>query len=82
VWAGWLGASSASMAVGSGAPPAKWRAPVWASVFSDPSGMVDLARAAAHWRGGELTRWLGFQSLWVKIHRRIGTIYRAFCTET
>jgi hypothetical protein len=42
------------MAAGSGAPPAKLRAPAWASVFSDPSEMVDLARAVAHQRGGEL----------------------------
>jgi hypothetical protein len=42
------------MAVGSTAPPAKPRAPVWASVFGDPSGLVDLARVAAHRRGGEL----------------------------
>jgi hypothetical protein len=49
-----LSASSASMKVGSGSPPAKLRAPVWASVFGDPSETVDLARAAAHWRGGEI----------------------------
>jgi hypothetical protein len=49
-----LGASSTSMAVGSGAPPAKPRVPAWASVFGDPSGTVDLARAVAHCRGGEL----------------------------
>jgi hypothetical protein len=64
-----LGASSTSMAAGSGAPPAKLRAPTWASIFGDPSETVDLARAA-----------LGFQSLQVKIHRRTSTIYRAFCT--
>jgi hypothetical protein len=49
-----LGASSTSMAAGSEAPLAKPRAPAWASVFGDPSGMVDLAWAAAHQRGGEL----------------------------
>jgi hypothetical protein len=49
-----LGASSTSMVAGSRAPPAKPRALAWASVFSGPSGMVDLARAAAHRRGGEL----------------------------
>jgi hypothetical protein len=49
-----LGASSTSMAVGSGAPPAKPRAPAWASVFGDPSETVDLARAVAHRCGGEL----------------------------
>jgi hypothetical protein len=48
-----LGASSASMAAGSGAPPAKPRAPTWASVFDDPSGTVDLVQAAAHQCGGE-----------------------------
>jgi hypothetical protein len=49
-----LGASLASMAAGSGAPPAKPRAPAWASVFGDPFGTVDLARAVAHRRGAEL----------------------------
>jgi hypothetical protein len=49
-----LGASSASMAAGSGAPPAKPRVPAWVSVFGDPFGTVDLARAVAHWCGGEL----------------------------
>jgi hypothetical protein len=42
------------MAVGSKAPPAKPRAPAWASVFGDPSKMVDLAWAVAHWRNGDL----------------------------
>jgi hypothetical protein len=42
------------MAAGSRAPPAKPRAPALVSVFGDPSGMVDLARAAAHRCGGEL----------------------------
>jgi hypothetical protein len=42
------------MAVGSGAPPAKLRAPAWASVFDDPCRMVDLAWEVAHQRGGEL----------------------------
>jgi hypothetical protein len=49
-----LGASSASMVVGSGAPLDKPRAPAWASVFGDPSGTVDLAWAAARRCGGEL----------------------------
>jgi hypothetical protein len=49
-----LDASSVSMAAGSEAPPSKLRAPTWVSVFGDPSGMVDLARAVAHCRGGEL----------------------------
>jgi hypothetical protein len=49
-----LNASSASMAVGSEAPLAKPRAPAWPSVFGDPFGMVDLARAAAHQHSGEL----------------------------
>jgi hypothetical protein len=47
------------MAAGSGAPPAKPRAPTWVSVFSDPSRMVDLARAAAHQHGGELNTMAG-----------------------
>jgi hypothetical protein len=49
-----LNASSASMATGSEAPPAKLRAPTWAPVFSDPFGMVDLSRAAAHRHDDEL----------------------------
>jgi hypothetical protein len=49
-----LNASSASIEAGSGAPPAKPRAPAWASVLSDPFETVDLARVAAHRRGGEL----------------------------
>jgi hypothetical protein len=51
---GWLGASSASMAAGSGAPLAKPRAPAWAVVFGETPGVVDLAWAVAHRRGGEL----------------------------
>jgi hypothetical protein len=42
------------MAVGSEAPLAKPRAPALGSVFGDPSGTVDLARAAAHRRGSGL----------------------------
>jgi hypothetical protein len=42
------------MAAGSGALPAKSRAPAWASVFDDPSGTVYLAWMAAHRRGCEL----------------------------
>jgi hypothetical protein len=49
-----LGASSASMAAGSGAPLAKPSAPAWASIFGDPSMTVDLAWATTDWRGGEL----------------------------
>jgi hypothetical protein len=51
-WCGWGG--SASMAVGSGAPLAKLRAPAWASAFGDPSETVDSAQAVAHWHGSEL----------------------------
>jgi hypothetical protein len=54
VWAGHLDARSMLMVAGSGAPPAKQRAPTWAAVFSDPSGMVNLARVAAHRHGGKL----------------------------
>jgi hypothetical protein len=42
------------MVAGSGAPSAKQRAPAWASVFGDPSRMVDLERTAAHRHNGEL----------------------------
>jgi hypothetical protein len=51
---GRLGARSASMAAGSGAPPTKLRAPVWALASSETPGAVDLVRMAAHRRGGEL----------------------------
>jgi hypothetical protein len=54
VWAGRLGASSVSMAAGSGAPLAKPRAPAWATVFGETSGAVDLARAALHRPDSEL----------------------------
>jgi hypothetical protein len=59
------------------APPAKPRAPAWASIFDDPFGMVDSTWAAA-----SFTWWLGFRLLRFKIHRRTGTINRAFCTES
>jgi hypothetical protein len=42
------------MVAGSGAPPAKLRAPAWVSVFDDPSRMVDLACAVAHRCGSDL----------------------------
>jgi hypothetical protein len=54
VWVGRLNANSTSMAVGSGAPLAKLRAPAWVVVFGDPSGMVDSAWAVAHQRCSEL----------------------------
>jgi hypothetical protein len=52
---------------GPGAPPAKLRAPAWASVTDAVASF---------------TRRLGFRLLHIKIHRRMGTIYRAFCTES
>jgi hypothetical protein len=73
--------SLASMLASSGAPPENMKEPKGAAVFADPSGTVDLARAAAYRHGGELTRRLGFQYLWIKIHCRTSTIYRAFCTK-
>jgi hypothetical protein len=42
------------MAAGSGARPAKLRAPAWVSAFGDPSTTVDSSRAVTHWCGGEL----------------------------
>jgi hypothetical protein len=50
-WIGWLQASTLAS---SSAPPVKMKAPKGVAVFSDPSRMVDLARAAAHRHGGEL----------------------------
>jgi hypothetical protein len=47
----WLRASTPAS---SGAPPVKMKAPKGAAIFGDPSGTVDLARAAAHWCGSEL----------------------------
>jgi hypothetical protein len=38
-----LGSSSELTAAGSGAPPAKLRAPAWASAFGETPGAVDLA---------------------------------------
>jgi hypothetical protein len=67
-----LGASSTSMAAGSGAPPAKPRAPS-ASIFDDPSGMVDLAWAAAHRRGGELN-----MAAWVSIFAGQNSPYNGY----
>jgi hypothetical protein len=54
VWSGRLDPSSASIAAGSGAAPAKPRAPAWAAAFGETPGVVDLAWAAAHRRGSEL----------------------------
>jgi hypothetical protein len=48
---GWLWASNPAS---SGAPLVKMKAPKGVVVFDDPSGMVDLARAVAHRRNGEL----------------------------
>jgi hypothetical protein len=42
------------MPASSGAPPVKMKALKGAVVFDDPSGMVDLARAVAHQRSGEI----------------------------
>jgi hypothetical protein len=42
------------MRASSGARPVKMKAPKGAEVFSDPSGMVDSARAVAQRRGNEL----------------------------
>jgi hypothetical protein len=77
-----FGPSLASMSASSGAPLVKMKAPKGAVVFGNPSGTVDSALAAAYRCGGELTWWLGFQYLWIRIHHRTGTIYRAFCTES
>jgi hypothetical protein len=52
--AGRLGASSASMAAGFGAPQAKSRAPACASASGETLGAANLARVAAHWCGGKL----------------------------
>jgi hypothetical protein len=38
-----FGPSSVSMSAGSGAPPAKLKAPAWASIFGEAPGAVDLA---------------------------------------
>jgi hypothetical protein len=74
--------SLASMSASSGAPPGKMKAPKGAVVFDDPSGTIDLARATVYRCISELTRRLVFQYLRIKIHCRMGTIYRAFCTES
>jgi hypothetical protein len=43
---------------------------------------VGSVRQDLQWSDDELGRRLGFQYLRIKIHRRMGTIYRAFCTES
>jgi hypothetical protein len=43
VLVGQFSPSSASMSAVSGAPPAKMKAPMWASVFGEAPGAVDLA---------------------------------------
>jgi hypothetical protein len=48
---GWLRASTLAS---SGAPPVKMKAPKGVAIFSDPSGTVDSARAAAHRHSDEL----------------------------
>jgi hypothetical protein len=50
-WFSWLRASTLAS---SGAPPMKMKAPKGVVVFGDPSGTVDSARVASHWRGVEL----------------------------
>jgi hypothetical protein len=57
-WFSWLRASSLASF---GAPLVKMKAPKGAAVFADPSGMVVSAWAAAHRRGGELGRRIGFR---------------------
>jgi hypothetical protein len=47
VWAGRFGPSSASMSMGSGAAPAKLKAPAWASVFGEAPGQLTCL-----WRAG------------------------------
>jgi hypothetical protein len=54
-----LGGRRATMAVGeggagSGAPPAKLRAPAWASASGETPGPIDLAETATDWRDDEL----------------------------
>jgi hypothetical protein len=44
-------------------------------------GSIDSDDGESSSRGGYLCV-LGYQYLWIKIHRRMGTIYRAFCTES
>jgi hypothetical protein len=46
--------------------------------LGEASEMVGSAWEVEHRHDSELTRRLGFQSLRIKIHRRMGTIYRAF----
>jgi hypothetical protein len=41
-----------------------------------------LGTAGLQQSDGELGWWLGFQYLWIKIHRRTGTIYKAFYTKS
>jgi hypothetical protein len=43
---------------------------------------VGSARRGLQQSDGELGWRLGFQYLWIKIHRRTGTIYGALCIES
>jgi hypothetical protein len=43
---------------------------------------IGSAQRGLQWSDGVLGRWLGFQYLRIKICRRTGTIYRAFCTKS
>jgi hypothetical protein len=44
----------------------------------DPSGIVNSTRAVAHRRGGKLHTVARLRLLKIKMHRRTGTILRAF----
>jgi hypothetical protein len=75
---GQLSSSSASMAVGSGAPPAKLRAPAWASAFGETPRTVDLAPESGWRREDGKGRRLGFEYGVNKILPDSAPIYRGF----
>jgi hypothetical protein len=54
------------------------KAPKGVADFGNPPKTVGLARAAAHRRGGELLRWLGFNALMSKILADGGSFYMGF----
>jgi hypothetical protein len=67
VLAGQFGPSSASMSAIFGAPPAKLKAPVWASIFGETPRAVDLAPESRQQSGDGKGRRQGFELGVIKI---------------
>jgi hypothetical protein len=76
-----FGPSLASTSASSGAPPMNMKAPKGPAVFGDPFGIVDSAQVASLWRGGELTRWLGFAQTFFQKTDPVGSFYGDSCSN-